>query len=109
MANSKSFLSPYEILPKFLRRKFLYGISTAKKNEYFGKLSYFLINLYHRGDSNEYTQHIIIFIENQKDMTKLSPFASCPGTIINPQWLELPVSRIHFHGPKDVWAIEILL
>ena len=29
--------------------------------------------------------------------------------MINPQWLELPMSRINFHGPKDVWAIEVLL
>ena len=27
----------------------------------------------------------------------------------NPQWLKLPMSRINFHGPKDVRAIEILL
>ena len=27
--------------------------------------------------------------------------------IINPQWLELPVSRTYFYGPKDVRAIEI--
>ena len=24
-----------------------------------------------------------------------------------PLWLELPMSRINFHGPKDVRAIEI--
>ena len=29
--------------------------------------------------------------------------------MINPQWLELPMSRINFHGPKDVRAIEVLL
>ena len=29
--------------------------------------------------------------------------------MINPQWLELPLSRINFHGPKDVRAIEVLL
>ena len=27
----------------------------------------------------------------------------------NPQWLKLPLSRINFHGPKDVQAIESLL
>ena len=27
----------------------------------------------------------------------------------DPQWLEQPISRKNFHGPKDVWAIEILL
>ena len=29
--------------------------------------------------------------------------------MINPQWLELPVSRTDFHGPKDVRAIEVRL
>ena len=29
--------------------------------------------------------------------------------MINPQWLELPLSKTHFHGPKDVRAIEVLL
>ena len=29
--------------------------------------------------------------------------------MINPDWLELPMSRIHFKGPKDVRAIEDLL
>ena len=39
----------------------------------------------------------------------LSPFASWPGAIINPQWLELPISRTNFHGPDDVRAIEVRL
>ena len=29
--------------------------------------------------------------------------------VINPHWLELPLSRINFHGPKGVRAIEVLL
>ena len=29
--------------------------------------------------------------------------------MINPQWLELPISRTSFHGPKDVRAIEVRL
>ena len=29
--------------------------------------------------------------------------------MINPQWLELPMSQTNFHGPKDVWAIEVRL
>ena len=56
MANSNSFLSPYEVLP------------TAQKNKYLGKFSYFIMKLYvvytlelpHWGNSNEYTQHTII-------------------------------------------------
>ena len=29
--------------------------------------------------------------------------------MINPQWLELPMSRTNFHGPKDFRAIEVRL
>ena len=29
--------------------------------------------------------------------------------MINPQWLELSMSRTNFHGPKDVRAIEVWL
>ena len=29
--------------------------------------------------------------------------------MVNPQWLELPMSRTNFHGPKDVRAIEVRL
>ena len=29
--------------------------------------------------------------------------------MINPQWLELPMSRTIFHGPKDVQAIKVRL
>ena len=29
--------------------------------------------------------------------------------MINPQWLELPMSRTNFHGPKDVRASEVRL
>ena len=39
----------------------------------------------------------------------LSLFASRPDTVINPQWLELPMSQTVFHGPKDVRAIEVRL
>ena len=62
----------------------------------------------HRGDSNEYTQHTIT-VENRKYFPKLSLFASWTGAMINPQWLELPMSRTNFHGPKDVRAIEVRL
>ena len=61
-----------------------------------------------RGDSNKYTQHTII-VEDGKDFPKLSPFASWPGVMINPQWLELHMSRTNFHGPKDLRAIEVRL
>ena len=29
--------------------------------------------------------------------------------MINPQWLELPISRTNIHGPKDDRAIEVRL
>ena len=29
--------------------------------------------------------------------------------MINPQWLELPISRTNFHGLKEVRAIELRL
>ena len=38
-----------------------------------------------------------------------SLFASWPGAMINPQWLELSVSRTNFYGPEDVRAIEVRL
>ena len=47
--------------------------------------------------------------ENRKDFPKLSLFASWPGAMINPQWLELLISRTNFHGPIDVRAIEVRL
>ena len=34
-------------------------------------------------------------------------YSSLPGSIINPQWLELPLSRTNFHSPKGVRAIEV--
>ena len=52
----------------------------------------------HRGDSNEYTHHYCV--ENRKGFPKLSLSASWPGAMINPQWLELPISRINFMVPK---------
>ena len=48
-------------------------------------------------------------VENRKDFPKLSLFASWTGAMINPQWLDLPMSRTNFHGPKDIRAIEIRL
>ena len=44
------------------------------------------------------------FIENPNVILKVHPFASCPGLMSNPQWLELPIARTNFHSPKDVRA-----
>ena len=51
----------------------------------------------------------IVYLEDRKDILKSSPFLSWPGAMINPQWLELLMSRTNFHGPKDVWATEVQL
>ena len=37
------------------------------------------------------------FIEDRIDVCKFS-YVFGPGAMINPQWLELPMSRTHFHG-----------
>ena len=99
MANSNMFLSPCE------------SSDSSRKNvsENFLILSWILCYVYslespHQGDSNEYTQHTIIVEKIKKKYRKLSIFASRPGTMINPQWLELPMSRTIFCGPRDVRA-----
>ena len=46
---------------------------------------------------------------DRKDFPELSSFASLPRAMIIPQWLELPMSRTIFQGPKDVRAIEVQL
>ena len=56
MANSNSFLSPYEIPP------------LAQENKIFMEIFLFVCCVYsldshHRGDTNEYTQHTIIVKE----------------------------------------------
>ena len=37
------------------------------------------------------------------------PCSSWPGTIADPHWLELSMSRTNFHGPKDDRAIGVRL
>ena len=43
------------------------------------------------------------------DFPELAIFASRPGAMINLHWLELPMARLIFHGPKGVRAIEVRL
>ena len=57
----------------------------------------------HRGDSNENTQHTIFVLSSKR------PVASRPDAMANSQWVVLPMSRINFHGPKDVRVIEVRL
>ena len=63
MANSYSFLSPYEILPKVQEKKIFRKIFL-----FYHEIvcCVYLLESPHRGDSNEYTQHTIIVkkIEN---------------------------------------------
>ena len=51
----------------------------------------------------------ILVLRIEKKIPNLSTFASWYGAMINLQWLELPISRTHFHGSKDVRAIEVRL
>ena len=57
------------------------------------------------GDSNENKQHTFML----KKILKCPYKAPWSGAIINPHWLELPLSRTNFQGPKGVRAIEVLL
>ena len=41
------------------------------------------------------------------DFPELAIFASRPRAMINLHWLELPMNRTLFHGPKCVRAIEV--
>ena len=43
------------------------------------------------------------------DFPELAIFASRPGAMTNLDWLELPMARTLFHGPKGVRAIEVRL
>ena len=59
-----------------------------------------------RSDSNEYTQHTIIV---QKIETISLNYRHLLPDLAPLLTLELPMSRTIFHGPKDVWAIEVRL
>ena len=52
------------------------------------------------------TQTYLPVKENQKD-TPIKPPDLAP--IIDPHWLELPLSRTNFHGPEGVRATEVRL
>ena len=49
------------------------------------------------------------YVETRKDFPKLSLFASWPGALINPLWLELPIFQTNIHCPKYVGAIGVRL
>ena len=50
------------------------------------------------------------FIEGRIDIPKIFPFASWPGAMINPQWLDLSIYiKDKFHSPKNVRDIGVRL
>ena len=51
------------------------------------------LELPHPGSSNEYTEHTIIL---KKDIPRLYKLAPWPGSVINTQWVELPMTRTNF-------------
>ena len=55
------------------------------------------------------TLNIQLLCRRLIDFSELAIFASRPGAMINLHWLELPMARTLFHGPKGVRAIEVRL
>ena len=53
------------------------------------------------------TLNIQLLCRRSIDFPELAIFASRPGVMINLHWLELPMARTLFHGPKGVRAIEV--
>ena len=53
------------------------------------------------------TLNIQLLCRRLIDFPELAIFASQPGAMINLHWLELPMARTLFHGPKGVQAIEV--
>ena len=105
MANSNSFLSPYEIYP------------IDQENKYLRKLFYFIMKLYvvctHENRLFEAilmsTHGIQRLCRRSIDFPELAIFASWHDTMINLHWLEIPMPQTIFRGPRGVWAIEVRL
>ena len=55
------------------------------------------------------TLNIQLLCRRSVDFPELAIFAYPPGAMINLHWLELPMARTFFHGPKGVRAIEVRL
>ena len=55
------------------------------------------------------TLNIQLLCRSLTDFPEIAIFASRPGAMINLHWLELPIARTIFHGPKGVRAIEVPL
>ena len=99
MANSNSFLRPYEILP------------IASGNKYLGEN--FIIQLYvkctHHNRLIEAILHASynFLYRTSKRYPNLSSFDSWPDAIINSQYLELPISRTNIHVPREIRGIQV--
>ena len=101
--------TPMACLPWLVRTRFqsLRNSSDNSRKQIFRKFSYFMMKLYVVcGDSNEYTQNTI---RRWKRFPWIIAICFLTCVMINPQWLELPMSRTNFHGPKDVRAIDVRL
>ena len=91
--------------------------NSSRKQIFWDFFPYFIMELYvvciHKNRLIEAilmsTLNIQSLCRQLKKFPKLSLFASWTGAMINPQWLELPMSRTNFHGPKDVRAIDVRL
>ena len=55
------------------------------------------------------TLNIQLLCRGSIDFPELAIFASGPGAMITLDWLEQPMARTIFHGPKGVRAIEVRL
>ena len=55
------------------------------------------------------TLNIQLLCRRSIDFRELAIFVSRPGGMIYLHWLELPMVRTIFHGPKGVRAIEVRL
>ena len=55
------------------------------------------------------TLNIQLLCRRWIDFPELAIYASRPGAMIYLHWLELPMARTIFHGPKGVRAIEVRL
>ena len=94
MAHSNSFSSPYEIHPITQENKYSIWSSHCM-----------LCVLIWIASSSTLKMPLL----SRKLKKKISPYAYWHGAMINHQWLELPLPRTSFHGPKGVRVIEVWL
>ena len=89
MADSNSFLSPWKCFPIAQEKTF---------RDVLGICFYFIMKIYIKWTHQnrlEYTQHTN-FVEDRKDIPKLSTFVIWTGAVLNHQWPEPPMSSTNF-------------